>query len=103
MASRAMTGPTCPAPSTASLLSFCMASKTDFTPLIFRPLVRQRSVIPGRVPVGSHLDPGGPRQRMSGREPDGRVPVGALDDDVAADLLFRLGKGPVGDQYLAVT
>ena len=39
---------------------------------------------------------------MSGRYLDGRVQVGALDDVIASDLLFGLGKRPVTDQQLAV-
>src|SRR5207247_10527405 len=54
-------------------------------------------------PAGPHFDHGGPRERMRGGYPDGRIEGGALDDAVAADLLLRLGKGPVGDQHLAVT
>ena len=72
-----------------------------------RPVPARRgnpwSVIPGRVPVGPYFDLGGPRERMSGRYLDSRIEVGAFDDAVAADLLLRLGKGPVGDQHLAVT
>src|SRR5271170_669319 len=61
------------------------------------------SVVPGSIPERSHLDLGGSRERMAGSYPDGRVKVGALDNVIAADLLFGLGKRPVRDQQLALT
>jgi hypothetical protein len=55
------------------------------------------SVVPGSIPERSHLDLGGSRERMSGRYLDGRVQIGALDDVIASDLLFGLGKRSVTD------
>lgn len=59
--------------------------------------------IPGSIPVGPYLDLGGPGERMPGRYLDRRVQIGAVDDGIAADLLFRLRERAVGDQQFAVS
>src|SRR5487761_6741 len=63
---------------------------------------RTGSLVPGSLPEWSHLDPGGPREWMSGSDLDGRIQVGAFHYVIASDLLLGFGKRPVGDQQLAV-
>ena len=66
-----------------------------------RPPPRRRRVSCRRQNGRTSIDPERWRDRVLGRDLDGLVQVGAVDDVVAGDLLLGLGERPVAEQHLA--